>query len=136
MSKKKNKFQSGDGSVHIEHEEPAVTLEDYVVLEKASAFIQAYDPSPTESEADEVWNEARIRAFFGAYVEKTHGDTLPVYLSELKKYGFNLSVASTGELTLWLRYRRHVSSEIAGILEGTDGDRDEDVNDHSDETDF
>lgn len=125
MSKKKHQFQSGDGSVRIEHEEPAVTLEDYVVLEKAAAFIQAYDPSPTESEADEVWNEARIRAFFGAYVEKTHGDTLPVYLEQLKLAGFQLRVASTGELTLWLRYRREMSSEIAGMLAGTDGDRDE-----------
>lgn len=125
MSKKKNKFQSGDSHVHIEHEEPAVTLEDYVTLEKASAFIQAYDPSPTETEADEVWNEARIRAFFGAYVEKTHGDTLPIYLEQLKLAGFMMRVASTGELALMLRYKRVVSPEIAGMLAGTDGDCDE-----------
>ena len=130
MSKKRNKFESGDGSVHIEHEEPAVTLEDYIVLEKAAAFIQAYDPSPTESEADEVWNEARIRAFFGAYVEKTHGDTLPVYLEQLKLAGFMLRVASTGELALMIRYKRVISDELTAMLEGTDGDVDEDTSDN------
>lgn len=121
MSKKKNKFESGDGSVHIEHQEPAVTLEDYIVLEKAAAFIQAYDHANTEQEADEVWNEVRIRAFFGAYVEKTHGDTLPVYLEQLKLAGFHLRVASTGELCLMLRYKRVVSDELARMLAGTDG---------------
>lgn len=108
-----------------ENETPSVTLEDYVVMAKATAFTDAYDPSPTEQEADEVWNEARIRAFFGAYVEKTHGDTLPVYLEQLRLKGFVLKVASTGELSLMLRYRRVMSSEIAGMLSGTDGDRDE-----------
>ena len=102
-----------------------VTLGDYTVMQKATAFVTAYDPAPTEQEADEVWNEARVRAFFGAYVEKSHGDTLPLYLARLAESGFQMVVASTGELALMLRYRREPSDEVLAILAGDDGSTDE-----------
>lgn len=124
MGKRKKQFDRDGGSVHMEVQEPAVKLEDYISLEKADAFVQMYDPSPTENGADEVWNETRLREFFTAYVEKTHGDPLPLYLEQIKPFGHRLKVSAGGELCLFLKYRRSSASdnEIRMMLEGEDGD--------------
>ena len=125
---KKKRFDNDGANVHLEVSEPAVKLEDYISLEKADAFVQMYDPSPTENGADEVWNEARLREFFTAYVEKTNGDPLPLYLEQIKPFGHRMKVSSGGELCLFLKYRRSQdqTNEILLMLEGEDGSEEAD----------
>lgn len=66
-----------------EPEGPA--LEDFVVLAKVEAFCGAFEPCG-EDEAEETFNDARLREFFKAYVCSA-GDPLAIYLNRLASEG-------------------------------------------------
>ena len=77
-----------------------VHLSDYVIQEKVSAFISAFDPAPEgmddTSEYVEVFDDARLRSFFKAYPCGL-GDPLKLYVEDLKMARFRMSVSVTGK---------------------------------------
>ncbi len=82
-----------------------VTLSDFVIQEKVSAFVRAYNPAPPElddtSPYVESFDDSRLREFFKAYVCGL-GDPLDLYIEDLKLAGFRMSVSlATGEPTIF-----------------------------------
>ena len=78
-----------------------VSLRDFVVPDKVSAFVRAYAPAPPgmddTSEYVESFDDERLRQFFKAYVCGL-GDPLALYVEDLKMAGFQMQVSlGTGE---------------------------------------
>lgn len=77
-----------------------VHLTDYVIPEKVSAFQSAFAPAPEgmddTSEYVEVFDDARLRTYFKAYVCGL-GDPLKLYIEDLKLAGFRMQVSVTGK---------------------------------------
>lgn len=61
------------------------------------AFIDAYEPAPSEWEADEIYPLGRLREFFGAYAPNPGMiDPISTYINELREQGFIMQVVSSG----------------------------------------
>ena len=77
-----------------------VHLSDYVIPEKVAAFQSAFAPAPEgmddTSEYVEVFDDARLRTYFKAYVCGL-GDPLKLYIEDLKLAGFRMQVSVTGK---------------------------------------
>ena len=77
-----------------------VHLEDYVIKEKVSAFVNSYAPAPEgmddTSEYVEVFDDARLRQYFKAYPCGL-GDPLKLYVEDLIMAGFRMRVSVTGK---------------------------------------
>ena len=77
-----------------------VHLSDYVIQEKVAAFVNSYAPAPDEmddtSEYVEVFDDARLRSYFKAYVCGL-GDPLKLYIEDLKMAGFRMRISVTGK---------------------------------------
>lgn len=78
-----------------EAEAQDVTIDDFIIPQKISAFVEAYEPCP-EALATETFDEARLRNFFSAWPECI-GDPLGAYLARLEDNGFRLKIGRTGE---------------------------------------
>ena len=77
-----------------------VALRDFIVPEKVAAFVNGYAPAPDEmddtSEYVEVFDDARLRSYFKAYVCGL-GDPLKLYIEDLKMAGFRMRISVTGK---------------------------------------
>ena len=77
-----------------------VHLTDYLIPEKVAAFQSAFAPAPEgmddTSEYVEVFDDARLRTYFKAYVCGL-GDPLKLYIDDLKLAGFRMQVSVTGK---------------------------------------
>ena len=93
-----------DESSAIETEQTEVakiTLRDFVVEEKVSAFVHDYQPCDEFDDGATGFDDAKLRELFKAYVCGL-GDPLKLYMEDLKLAGFRMVVSvMTGELTLY-----------------------------------
>ena len=106
--KRKNKNQDWDewddapdvSDLQPEVEVAKVSLSDFKIDEKVSAFISTYAPAPPgmddTSEYVETFDDARLRSYFKAYVCGL-GDPLKLYVDDLKMKGFRMQVSVTGK---------------------------------------
>lgn len=82
-----------------------VYLRDFVIEEKVTAFQNTYTPAPDgmddRSEYVEVFDDARLRQYFKAYVCGL-GDPLKLYIEDLKLAGFRMRVSITGKPCLFV----------------------------------
>lgn len=69
---------------------------DFVSYHKVEAFVKSYTYSDSEAEADEVFDEARLRSYFQAY-PRPLGDPLVTYLELLAAQGFPMKTGVAGE---------------------------------------
>ncbi len=80
-----------------------VHLSDYVIPEKVSACVKAYEPCAEFDEGYETFDEAQLRDFFKATVCGL-GDPLRLYIDDLKAAGFRMDVSvATGEPCIFAR---------------------------------
>jgi len=90
--------------IQPEQEVAKVSLEDFVIREKAMAFLTSYTPCPDGmeyTEGVETFNDAQLRQLFKAYVCGL-GDPLSLYIDELKTAGFLMKIhAVTGKPTIF-----------------------------------
>lgn len=90
-----------DGDVQPEQEVAKVSLEDFVVKEKVSAFVRAYTPCTEDTPGAEAFDDARLREILKAYVCGL-GDPLSLYIEGLKLAGFRMDISVvTGEPTIF-----------------------------------
>lgn len=89
MTKKKK-------DIYEEAEQQGTTLEDFLLPQKLTAFVEAYQPVASERMATQMFNEGRLRSFFNAQI-CTLGDPLRLYLAALEAHGFRMEVHTTGE---------------------------------------
>lgn len=106
--KKKNKNQDWDdwddapdvSDLQPEVEVAKVSLSDFKIDEKVTAFVNTYVPAPQgmddTSEYVETFDDARLRSYFKAYVCGL-GDPLKLYVDDLKMKGFRMQVSVTGK---------------------------------------
>lgn len=71
---------------------PKVHLCDFVITEKVSAFVRAYDPCDEFDAGAERFDDGRLREYFKAYVCAL-GDPLGLYLEDLKMAGFRMETS-------------------------------------------
>ena len=67
------------GEAEVEH----ISLRDFVIPEKVSAFVHTYEPCDEFDAGAERFDDARLREYFKAYVCGL-GDPLALYLEDLK----------------------------------------------------
>ena len=70
-------------------EQPAVSLRDFMVPDKVSAFVQSYEPCDEFDAGAERFDDARLREYFKAYVCPI-GDPLSLYIEDLKLADFRM----------------------------------------------
>ena len=68
---------------------PAVTLRDFMVPDKVSAFVHSYEPCDEFAPGAERFDDARLREYFKAYVCPL-GDPLSLYIEDLKLADFRM----------------------------------------------
>lgn len=90
-----------------EEDKPSVTLDDYIVPQRVTAFNEAYAPA-TEDMATAAFGEAQLRDFFQAWVNNL-GDPLTIYLDRLESLGFRLKVSRSGHLAIFV-----TNKEVSG----------------------
>lgn len=92
--------------VQPEQEVAKVSLEDFVIKEKVSAFCRSYVPCKELDPGYEVFDDVRLREVFKAYVCGL-GDPLKLYVEDLKLYGnFQMEMSmATGEPCIFARRR-------------------------------
>lgn len=73
-----------------------VTIDDFIIPQKVTAFTTAYRPAKKQTLTSEVFTDTRLREFFKAYVTKV-GDPLAEYISRLERLGYKMQVSLTGE---------------------------------------
>lgn len=69
---------------------------DFVSYRKVDAFVKSYRYTENEAEADEVFDEAKLRSYFQAY-PRPLGDPLVNYLELLAAQGFPVKTGIAGE---------------------------------------
>ena len=82
-----------------------VSLRDFVVTEKVSAFVRAYVPCNEGDEGYEQFDDSRLREVFKAYV-CTLGDPLGLYIEDLKMAGFQMEMSVAGEPAIFAVRKR------------------------------
>lgn len=82
MGKKKDPLEGA--------EEQGTKLEDFVIEQKISAFINTYQPC-SAALSTKTFNETALRTFFKAY-PCTLGDPLTIYLNMLEQEGYVMGV--------------------------------------------
>jgi hypothetical protein len=94
-----------DGSDSLEPEVEKISLRDFVVEQKISAFIHGYAPCKEGDTGYEQFDDARLREVFKAYVCSL-GDPLKLYLDDLSMAGFQMTCSMlTGEPCIFARRR-------------------------------
>lgn len=93
-------------SLQGEPEVAKVSLADFYIREKVSAFVRAYAPCSEGDPGYEQLDEARLREIFKAYVCDL-GDPLNLYIEDLKLADFRLEMSmATGEPCLFVRRKQ------------------------------
>lgn len=78
-----------------------VSLSDFVIEEKVSAFVKSYQPCDEFDDGAIAFDDGRLRELFKGYVCGL-GDPMKLYMEHLKLAGFRMTVSvATGELTLF-----------------------------------
>lgn len=112
MSRKKKQMMgwdddSGMQELMPEVEVEKVSLRDFIVPAKVSAFVRGYVPCREGDEGYEQFDDARLREVFKAYV-CTLGDPLKLYLEDLalasEPFVMEISMV-TGEPCIFARKR-------------------------------
>ena len=111
MAKKRKKQQDWDDwedepdvqELQPEPEVEKISLRDFVVPQKISAFIHGYAPCSEGDPGYEQFDDARLREVFKAYVCGL-GDPLKLYLDDLSMAGFQMTCSMlTGEPCIFAR---------------------------------
>lgn len=77
---------------------------DFVSYHKVEAFVKSYRYTDNEADADEIFDEARLRSYFQAYTRPL-GDPLVNYLELLGAHGFRMITGVAGEPIICVDYR-------------------------------
>lgn len=72
-----------------EPEVAKISLDDFVIKDKVSAFVKSYEPCDEFDPRAERFGDAELRAYFKAYVTGI-GDPLSKYIEELKLGDFHM----------------------------------------------
>lgn len=110
MSRKKKQTMdwdddSGKQELMPEVEVEKVSLRDFIVPAKVSAFVKGYVPCSEGDDGYEMFDDARLRELFKAYVCSL-GDPLSLYIDDLKMAGFQMVCSIvTGEPCIFARKR-------------------------------
>ncbi|MBQ7683471.1 MAG: hypothetical protein IJT48_03185 [Bacteroidaceae bacterium] len=105
IEKNARKQTEGDecGSDSPEPEVEKISLRDFVVEQKISAFINGYAPCKEGDTGYEQFDDARLREVFKAYVCGL-GDPLKLYVEDLQTAGFQMTCSMlTGEPCIFAR---------------------------------
>lgn len=98
-------------------EEKSVSLTDFIIPQKVSAFCDSYTNAETEQVADEVFTDAKLRRYFQAY-PRNIGDPLTEYVNLLEKCNFTMRTSISGEPAIFVKLIRTHNSHL---LEDTFG---------------
>lgn len=110
MSKKKKQTMDWDDDpmeqeLMPEVEVEKVSLRDFIVPAKVSAFVRGYVPCNEGEPGYEQFDDARLREVFKAYVCSL-GDPLKLYVEDLQAAGFQMQCSMvTGEPCVFARRR-------------------------------
>ena len=104
MGKSKRKYDDDDLNSTPAETQSGPSVLDFVSYHKVESFVQSYSYSGSETEADEVFDEARLRAYFQAY-PRPLGDPLVNYLELLAAQGFRMKTGVAGELVICVNLR-------------------------------
>jgi len=111
MTKKKKKtiddydFEDEPTALDLQNEPEVakISLRDFVVEQKVSAFVSGYAPCKEGDSGYEQFDDARLREIFKAYVCGL-GDPLKLYLDDLQMAGFRMECSMlTGEPCIFAR---------------------------------
>ena len=107
MSKKKRNMDWDDDPVGQELmpevEVAKVSLRDFIVPAKVTAFVNGYVPCREGDDGYEQFDDARLREVFKAYVCSL-GDPLALYIEDLQMAGFQMACSMvTGEPCIFAR---------------------------------
>ncbi len=81
-------------------EQSEVTLMDYVIPSKITAFCNQYKPASHWSEDCDTFTDYQLRTYFKAVVCPL-GDPLALYLQTLETYGFKMRNDECGEPVIY-----------------------------------
>lgn len=85
----------------------ASSISALVSMEKIEAFKDSYTPCANECVAQEMFTDARLRDYFGAYYAIGIGDPLPAYVKELAEHGFSTTTSlGLGVPAIMVRYAK------------------------------
>jgi len=108
MSRKKKQTMDWDDDpagqeLMPEVEVEKVSLRDFIVPAKVSAFVHGYVPCNEGDDGYEQFDDARLREVFKAYVCSL-GDPLRLYIEDLQMAGFQMACSMvTGEPCVFAR---------------------------------
>ena len=86
-----------------EVETEKVSLRDFMVPQKVSAFVRNYEPCCEGDDGYEQFDDGRLREVFKAYVCGL-GDPLGLYVQDLQMDGFRMEISmATGEPCIFAR---------------------------------
>ena len=109
MKKKKKKDyddwdeETTTADLRPEVEVAKVSLSDFIIPAKVSAFVRDYEPCNEGDPGYEQFDDGRLREMFKAYVCGL-GDPLKLYIEDLKMAGFRMDCSlATGEPCIFAR---------------------------------
>ncbi len=102
-ARKKTEGDEGGDDGSLEPDVEKISLRDFVVEQKISAFINGYVPCKEGDTGYEQFDDARLREVFKAYVCGL-GDPLKLYIDDLVMAGFKMECSMlTGEPCIFAR---------------------------------
>jgi len=110
MSRRKKQMMDWDDDGGVQELMPEVEVEkvslrDFIVPAKVSAFVHGYAPCNEGEDGYEQFDDARLREVFKAYV-CTLGDPLKLYVEDLQMAGFKMEISmATGDPCIFARKR-------------------------------
>lgn len=113
--RKKKQYDDYDSYQDYEDEQSAidaaqlevakVSLDDFVIKEKVSAFVRTYEPCDEFDPGAEMFDDGRLREYFKAYVCGL-GDPLALYIEDLKMADFRMKTSlATNEPAIFARLK-------------------------------
>lgn len=81
-------------------EQTEVTLQDFIIPSKVTAFCETYRPLTKWQEGCDIFTDYQLRSYFKAVVCPL-GDPLTLYLQELASHGFNMRNDVCGEPVIY-----------------------------------
>lgn len=106
MGKSKRKYDRDEYDSEPSQTEPqsGPSVLDFVSYHKVEAFVKSYRYTDNEADADEIFDEARLRSYFQAY-PRPLGDPLVNYLELLGAQSFRMITGVAGEPIICVDYR-------------------------------
>lgn len=94
-----------------------VTLDSYYIPQKVQAFCKSYMPCEHETEAVEIFTDAKLREYFQAYPMPSVGDLLAPYLEALEGEGYVLKTSVTGEPAIFVTQQVNTPLLLEGLTD-------------------